>query len=147
MNDHEPVAAIGLDLWPFVRRDGVLNCEGMELELFRAQREVARPGVNHVEPHERIVFLEYLTEIGQVRGWLRDAAMAQHQAAQELPIARLPELSGGAGHRCRLTHAVGLDRSHGPPFRTLVVTLACGADLLHVERELPLARLCARPRR
>ena len=88
MNDHEPVAAVRLDLWPLVRHDGVLNRERMEVELFRAQREVARPGVNHIEPHERIVFLEYLTEIGQVRGWLRDAAMAQHQAAQGLPIAR-----------------------------------------------------------
>jgi hypothetical protein len=60
----------------------------MEVELFLAQREVARPGVNHVEPYEGVGFLEYLAEIGQVRGRLRDAAMAQYQAAQGLPIAR-----------------------------------------------------------
>ena len=88
MNDHEPVAAVLLDLRPLVRRDGVLNRERMEVEFFLAQCEVARPGVHHVEPHERVGFLEYLTEIGQVRGWLRDAAIAQHQAAQGRPIAR-----------------------------------------------------------
>ena len=71
-----------------MRRDGVLNRERMEVELFLAQRQVARPGVNHVEPHEPVGFLEYLAEIGQVLGWLSDAAMAQHQAAQRLPIAR-----------------------------------------------------------
>src|SRR5436190_11202732 len=70
MNDHEPVAAVLLDLRPLVRRDSILNGEWMEFELFLAQREVARPGVNHVEPHERVGFLENLTEIGQVRGWL-----------------------------------------------------------------------------
>jgi hypothetical protein len=41
--------------------DGVLDRERMEAAFLLAQREVARPGVDHVEPHERVVFLEDLT--------------------------------------------------------------------------------------